>query len=99
MRVVLSFVAAAVMCCSATLFAQDVNPQEKIRSFEEYAPWLDPSLELRDYHIHLRGGMTPERAVEREKDRREKGRLRKYRQRMAFQPTRFSTNSSPISKA
>ena len=69
MRVVLSFVAAAVMsaCCCAALFAQDVNPQEKIRSFEEYAPWLDPSLELRDYHIHLRGGMTPERAVERAK--------------------------------
>lgn len=35
-------------------------------SFSEYAPWLAASgLDLTDYHIHLRGGMTAEKAVER----------------------------------
>ena len=67
MRAALTIAVAAILstffCFNAS--AQDANPQEKNRSFEEYAPWLDPSLELRDYHIHLRGGMTAEMAVER----------------------------------
>ncbi|MBR4751835.1 MAG: hypothetical protein IKX88_14655 [Thermoguttaceae bacterium] len=68
MRAALSIVVAilsAFFCLNAS--AQDANPQEKNRSFQEYAPWLDPSLELRDYHIHLRGGMTAEMAAERAK--------------------------------
>ena len=67
MRAALTIAVAAILstffCFDAS--AQDANPQEKNRSFEEYAPWLDPGLELRDYHIHLRGGMTAEMAVER----------------------------------
>ncbi len=39
---------------------------KKPASFAEYAPWLAATgLELTDYHIHLRGGMTAEKAVER----------------------------------
>ncbi len=65
-------VAPLVVAILTTFFcfaasAQDANPQEKNRSFQEYAPWLDPGLELRDYHIHLRGGMTAEMAAERAK--------------------------------
>ena len=55
----------AALCCASGASAQTASPQEKNRSFQEYAPWLDPSLKLRDYHIHLRGGMTAEMAVER----------------------------------
>lgn len=33
--------------------------------FRRYAPLQTPELELRDYHIHIRGGMTPELAHKR----------------------------------
>lgn len=33
--------------------------------FRRYAPRQTPELELRDYHIHIRGGMTPELAHKR----------------------------------
>lgn len=66
MRIVMPLIFAALaLVCVSNASAQDANPQEKLRSFAEYAPWLDKELGLRDYHIHLRGGMTAERAVER----------------------------------
>ena len=63
MRMFLVCCVAALLATSASAWAQ--NPQESARTFEEYAPWLSKSLDLRDYHIHLRGGMTAEAAVER----------------------------------
>ena len=66
MRRFLSLALAALLALLVSSgSAQEPNPQEKERSFDEYAPWLDSALDLRDYHIHIRGGMTPEMAVER----------------------------------
>ncbi|MBQ9874849.1 MAG: hypothetical protein IJM30_10325 [Thermoguttaceae bacterium] len=66
MRRFLSLALAALLALVVSSgSAQEPNPQEKERSFDEYAPWLDSALDLRDYHIHIRGGMTPEMAVER----------------------------------
>lgn len=62
-RIYTYLVAVAALCCASALFAQD--EQEKKISFEQYGAEIDPALELRDYHIHLRGGMTAEKAVER----------------------------------
>lgn len=52
-----SFVAAA-----ARAEDSDATAQGTALDFENYAPDVDPELELRDYHIHLRGGMTAEMA-------------------------------------
>ena len=70
----LGIIALAV---AATLFVrlglglcQDANltePQGNAQAFADYAPKIDPALELRDYHIHLRGGMTAPMAHERTK--------------------------------
>ncbi len=66
--IVLSFVASTAFISSYALAqTSSDNPQEALRSFDEYAPWLDSSLDICDYHIHLRGGMTAEMAAERAK--------------------------------
>ena len=44
-----------------------LDPQGGADALRRYAPWLDPALSLRDYHIHLRGGMTAEMAFARAK--------------------------------
>ncbi len=67
MRFSFAFILAALFATVSVsaAFGQSATPQEKQRAFAEYAPFVDPALELRDYHIHLRGGMTAEMAVER----------------------------------
>ena len=72
MRFPFSFFVVAVVSSvlSSAAFCQDsslTSAQGDARAFENYAPWLDPSLDLRDYHIHLRGGMTAAMAYERER--------------------------------
>ena len=62
----LSFVAlsAAFALSASSVAAQDAAKPS--RTFEEYVPWLEKTgLDLTDYHIHLRGGMTAQKAVER----------------------------------
>ena len=62
----LSFVAlsAAFALSASNVAAQDAA--KPARTFEEYVPWLaQTGLDLTDYHIHLRGGMTAQKAVER----------------------------------
>lgn len=55
---------AAFALSASTVDAQDAA--QPTRTFEEYVPWLEKTgLDLTDYHIHLRGGMTAEKAVER----------------------------------
>ena len=51
------------LCQDASL----TEPQGNTQAFADYAPKIDPALELRDYHIHLRGGMTAPMAHERTK--------------------------------
>ena len=62
----------ATLCVLLTNFASGqetalTQPQGDETAFANYAPWLDASLDLRDYHIHLRGGMTAAMARERAK--------------------------------
>ncbi len=59
MKLFVKLIFATAFFVGVSAFGQDAP------TFETYAPWLDSSLELRDYHIHIRGGMTPEMAVER----------------------------------
>lgn len=55
---------AAFALSASIVDAQDAA--QPARTFEEYVPWLEKTgLDLTDYHIHLRGGMTAEKAVER----------------------------------
>lgn len=55
---------AAFALSASSVAAQDAA--KPARTFEEYVPWLaQTGLDLTDYHIHLRGGMTAEKAVER----------------------------------
>lgn len=65
MRIGISVIFAAFAAVFCAVGANAADPQEKNIKFEQYAPYLDPSLELRDYHIHLRGGMTAAMAAER----------------------------------
>ena len=64
---------AVVSALSALLgvgYGQDTSltaPQGDAQAFANYAPKIDSSLDLRDYHIHLRGGMTAQMAHERAK--------------------------------
>ncbi len=66
-----SFVVALALCMALRVgYCQDANltePQGDSEAFANYAPKVDPSLDLRDYHIHLRGGMTAAMAHERAK--------------------------------
>ncbi len=62
--------AALTFMLAVPAFAQDdalIEPQGGAEALANYAPWLDPSLELCDYHIHLRGGMDAAMAHERAK--------------------------------
>lgn len=55
---------AAFALSASNVAAQDAA--KPARTFEEYVPWLaQTGLDLTDYHIHLRGGMTAQKAVER----------------------------------
>ncbi|MCF0234122.1 MAG: hypothetical protein HUK22_03990, partial [Thermoguttaceae bacterium] len=46
--------------------AQDAIAPTRPNSYADYAPWLEETgLPIVDYHIHIRGGMTPELALER----------------------------------
>lgn len=68
--VALSALTAFCALLSGFVVSQETEltkPQGDEKAFENYAPWLDPSLDLRDYHIHLRGGMTAAMARERAK--------------------------------
>ncbi|MBQ9799936.1 MAG: hypothetical protein IJO40_08360, partial [Thermoguttaceae bacterium] len=48
---------AAFALSASSVAAQDAA--KPARTFEEYVPWLaQTGLDLTDYHIHLRGGMT-----------------------------------------
>ena len=62
-------VSATTLFCGFALSQENplTAPQGDAQTFANYAPWLDPALDLRDYHIHLRGGMTAEMALERTK--------------------------------
>lgn len=65
MRIFTYVVALAAICCANAVYAQDV--QEKNITYEQYGAEIDPALQLRDYHIHLRNGMTAELAAIRAK--------------------------------
>ena len=61
MKIVLCTLAAVVLCCRSTV-AQLPKPSPTMQ--EQVARLKAKGIPLTDYHIHIRGGMTPEKAFD-----------------------------------
>jgi hypothetical protein len=64
MKIILCMLAAAVLCCHST-FADTLQlPKPSPAMLEQVARLQAKGVPLTDYHIHIRGGMTPEKAFD-----------------------------------
>ena len=62
MKLLLSLLAAGILCCHSTDARTLQQPEPSRAMREQVARLKAKGIPLTDYHIHIRGGMTPEKA-------------------------------------
>ena len=64
MKMILCTLAAVILCCFSTVAETLQLPKPSPAMLEQVARLKAKGIPLTDYHIHIRGGMTPEKAFD-----------------------------------